>query len=356
MTIQDILILQRYKITKESYLLVEMGRRLPDRWLQYKPVCEKIDRFIAFKVPLNQSLLSLITESNDVRFGWKNLSLYLHQNSLVMGLVVDLCNTDRYYEPSDLSVLGNEVFYQKLYCEGHDQLPSEDIFERFIFTMQRFRSFSDGLIGVHCTHGVNRTGFLICKYLILCQAWEPSVAIEMFESSRGHKFDKQFYVDHLLALNPGNRESDICENDLKGIFLPVGTPRYTSFDAMVPIKVEPGPDHSEPGPDHSQESGSQNENHSDFNQVTGDLPQQVKRRRRPRKRNRKHNKQEQFIQVDWNERDLNINESQATAPVSYDDSRFQKSNKYKLKRHFSESDIAQKPKTHCSFAQKTMSK
>ena len=23
----------------------------------------------------------------------------------------------------------------------------------------------DGLIGVHCTHGLNRTGYLICRYL-----------------------------------------------------------------------------------------------------------------------------------------------------------------------------------------------
>lgn len=26
--------------------------------------------------------------------------------------------------------------------------------------------FSDKLIGVHCTHGVNRTGYMICRYMI----------------------------------------------------------------------------------------------------------------------------------------------------------------------------------------------
>ena len=38
-------------------------------------------------------------------------------------------------------------------------------------------TFSDGLIGVHCTHGVNRTGYLICRYLIDKLHWEPENAI-----------------------------------------------------------------------------------------------------------------------------------------------------------------------------------
>ena len=37
--------------------------------------------------------------------------------------------------------------------------------------------FVDGLIGVHCTHGVNRTGYLICRYLIERLQWNPDKAI-----------------------------------------------------------------------------------------------------------------------------------------------------------------------------------
>lgn len=39
-------------------------------------------------------------------------------------------------------------------------------------------SFSiDKLIGVHCTHGLNRTGFLMCRYMIEEMKMSPLDAI-----------------------------------------------------------------------------------------------------------------------------------------------------------------------------------
>nr|XP_058917986.1 RNA/RNP complex-1-interacting phosphatase-like [Kogia breviceps] len=37
---------------------------------------------------------------------------------------------------------------------------------------------NDRLIGVHCTHGLNRTGYLICRYLIDVEGMWPDDAIE----------------------------------------------------------------------------------------------------------------------------------------------------------------------------------
>lgn len=36
----------------------------------------------------------------------------------------------------------------------------------------------DLIIGVHCTHGVNRTGYLIAKYLIKEKRYTPKKAVE----------------------------------------------------------------------------------------------------------------------------------------------------------------------------------
>ena len=36
----------------------------------------------------------------------------------------------------------------------------------------------DLLIGVHCTHGVNRTGYLVCRYMIDKLDFQPKNAIE----------------------------------------------------------------------------------------------------------------------------------------------------------------------------------
>ena len=50
--------------------------------------------------------------------------------------------------------------------------------------------FVDGLIGVHCTHGVNRTGYLICRYLIERLQWNPDKAIA--GKIEFYKIDKGF--------------------------------------------------------------------------------------------------------------------------------------------------------------------
>ena len=41
---------------------------------------------------------------------------------------------------------------------------------------------------IHCRHGVNRTGFVICYFLHHRLNIPINDAIEMFETARGHKF------------------------------------------------------------------------------------------------------------------------------------------------------------------------
>ena len=49
-------------------------------------------------------------------------------------------------------------------------------FKYLIFSSSFF--FSDALIGVHCTHGLNRTGYMVCRYLIQKLKWDPQKAID----------------------------------------------------------------------------------------------------------------------------------------------------------------------------------
>jgi atypical dual specificity phosphatase len=50
---------------------------------------------------------------------------------------------------------------------------------------------------IHCTHGVNRTGYVLIYFL--CKRYEYSVekAIEIFEKSRGHKFENKAFITDL---------------------------------------------------------------------------------------------------------------------------------------------------------------
>lgn len=52
--------------------------------------------------------------------------------------------------------------------EGRDDAPPDDAWERFYLAVRRTRSeHPDAPIVVHCTHGMNRTGYMICKYAVI---------------------------------------------------------------------------------------------------------------------------------------------------------------------------------------------
>ena len=63
------------------------------------------------------------------------------------------------------------------------------------------------MIGVHCTHGVNRTGYLICRYLIQRMNWDPQAAID----------GKRKIVNATLELSAENWSPDIGMSNLRGL-------------------------------------------------------------------------------------------------------------------------------------------
>ncbi|GAB0087416.1 RNA/RNP complex-1-interacting phosphatase [Sergentomyia squamirostris] len=116
-----------------------------------------------------------------------------------LGLVIDLTATDRYYKPI---LLAPGVSHVKLKMEGR-VLPNEEIVKRFkqIITdfLQDIRNASM-LVGVHCTHGVNRTGYMICRYLVDCLKVSPDDAIKRFAEARGYPIEREVYTKHLQKL------------------------------------------------------------------------------------------------------------------------------------------------------------
>lgn len=48
----------------------------------------------------------------------------------------------------------------------------------------------EALVAVHCTHGVNRTGFIVCRWLMEAKGWDKADAINAFQAARGHTMSK----------------------------------------------------------------------------------------------------------------------------------------------------------------------
>ncbi|XP_017124356.1 RNA/RNP complex-1-interacting phosphatase homolog isoform X2 [Drosophila elegans] len=188
-----------------------MAKAIPDRWLDYKPIGKRVPgtRFIAFKVPLHQHVNAKVKEN-----------LRLAPESLLesipnLGLIIDLTNTNRYYHPSALT--NHDVRHQKLMIPGK-QTPNKGLAEKFCGFVADFlksNADNDKLIGVHCTHGVNRTGYLICYFMISVMKKSPAEAIKNFSAARGHKIERENYLSSLAKLS-SQGEASSREDDNEG--------------------------------------------------------------------------------------------------------------------------------------------
>ncbi|UZE89807.1 PTP [Parapoynx stagnalis nucleopolyhedrovirus] len=164
----------------------------PARWEEYSSYGNVIENtnILCFKTPLRPNVFMYISDD----YVWTLNRLCEKEPSL--GAIIDL-STSNHYDGKNVKRAG--LLYHKLHVPGR-VIPNETLVQEFIDTMEDFTKKCPGmLIGVHCTHGVNRTGYMVCKYLQLKLNISPEQAIAMFESARGHKIDRQNYVENLLV-------------------------------------------------------------------------------------------------------------------------------------------------------------
>lgn len=168
---------------------------VPPRWLNCPRKSNLIgDKFLAFKTFLDSRYDNDVPEEN--RWELQMLLGYLYRNKKTLGLVIDLTNTNRFYNRNELDECG--VQYKKINCRGHGEAPSDEQTNDFIRVCSMFwQDNPDKIIGVHCTHGFNRTGFLIISYFVQILDWSLEAAVQHFTKSRSPGIYKQHYLDDL---------------------------------------------------------------------------------------------------------------------------------------------------------------
>lgn len=113
-----------------------------------------------------------------------------------IGLWIDLTNTSRFYDKRDVEM--ENCLYLKLQCRGHGETPSEDQTNTFVNTCQKYINDNPlKVIAVHCTHGFNRTGFLIVSYMVQCMDCGLEGALTEFIRNRPPGIYKQDYLKEL---------------------------------------------------------------------------------------------------------------------------------------------------------------
>ena len=116
-----------------------------------------------------------------------------------MSLWIDLTNTNRYYNKNELENYGCK--YVKLHCSGSDGPPDLGQTRAFIKLVDQFIAQNPlDVIGVHCTHGFNRTGYLIIAYLVEKMDFDLNLAIETFAKCRPMGIYKKDYLQMLYKV------------------------------------------------------------------------------------------------------------------------------------------------------------
>ncbi|CAH8439717.1 unnamed protein product [Schistosoma turkestanicum] len=165
------------------------------RWFDYTPlgVPVKGTRFLPTKLPIPSEKSYNIPPH--LRFTLSDLIGCVQSCNQKLTCVIDLTYT-KYYSTKFLHE--NNISYHKIYVEGH-KIPDSKSVAQFINLVNEERKQSpDGIIAVHCTHGVNRTGYFICRYLIDFMKMDPKVALREFEYARGHPVERENYIEDLL--------------------------------------------------------------------------------------------------------------------------------------------------------------
>ena len=193
-----------------------MGKNdVPDGWEKYSRYGSRIPNtpFVAFKVPLSENLqgrynreyLPRATTDQALEHRWTLDTL--GKTFPDLGLVIDLTATDRYYNPRSM-----KARHVKIKTQGH-VVPDQNVIKLFFDEVDKALDLDeDTLIGVHCTHGINRTGYLICRYLIEKLNWDPEKAIREFGRCRGHAIERANYLQSLKSLKPNLRVTNELGN------------------------------------------------------------------------------------------------------------------------------------------------
>uniref|UniRef100_A0AC34FAQ2 Tyrosine specific protein phosphatases domain-containing protein n=1 Tax=Panagrolaimus sp. ES5 TaxID=591445 RepID=A0AC34FAQ2_9BILA len=179
-----------------------MSKSLPEKWSRYKNIGDAVvegTRFFPFKTPLDDSWFDGKHLPIAEKLTMERLMEEINAKEIDLGMVIDLTTSFKYYNP--IGWKAYNVEYRKLKCDGKHlmeiRLQFYDIVEEY------FSREKNKIIGVHCCHGINRTGFLICAYMVERMGFALDEAVTLFERSRGHQIEtsvgKLEELKHFLA-------------------------------------------------------------------------------------------------------------------------------------------------------------
>ena len=202
---------------------------MPLGWTKCPKISEPVYRLIPMKTPLGPEFDKFITDTSD-RFSVKD-AVYLVQKMLhskkipvpahmgmvdTLGheippgtpveipahcnLVIDLTNSKRYYRIDNWRDLG--IRHVKIPNRGRGEAPAPQAVNDFVYEVATYlQNNPAGYVMVHCTHGFNRTGYMIVSYLMRMLADQKTTLEQTlfhFARVRPPGIYKNYYIEQLF--------------------------------------------------------------------------------------------------------------------------------------------------------------
>ncbi|GAA28184.2 mRNA-capping enzyme [Clonorchis sinensis] len=153
-----------------------------------------LDVFIPFKTPLDSKFDNFIQPEQLFHVD----HVFQTAEPYKLGLVVDLTKSKRFYNRREIT--DSNCKYLKIECKGNEERPTPEQVDLFIKVVNQFLDNNPGeqKVGVHCTHGFNRTGFLIVAYLVEELNYGVEIAVQIFADARPPGIYKSDYLQELF--------------------------------------------------------------------------------------------------------------------------------------------------------------
>ena len=165
------------------------------RFVKYNKFIDNVD-IIPFKCPMMKKFDKHLLPGEHFHFQ----DVYDYSVSVEKPItdIIDLTFTDKYYKPKQDDFAATKVVHHKFKIPGK-KVPTPEQLKTILDTMENLAK-EKKVMGVHCTHGINRTGYIICTFMVQRLGWEPQAALEAFEAARGIPILHQEYIDAVLGV------------------------------------------------------------------------------------------------------------------------------------------------------------
>ena len=165
---------------------------IPEGWMNCTNGGEAVRGLCPVKVPLSPEYFTTWNVGDEMR--WTPTDCINTCGGDRVHLIIDLTATGRYYSPSELPA---HVKHLKISVQGHS-VPAEHAVQHMLGEIRRVRELgNDAITVVHCTHGLNRTGYIVARALCDVHGLSLTEALDAFGRARPPGLWREEYIHAL---------------------------------------------------------------------------------------------------------------------------------------------------------------